>query len=420
MSLTEQIARKTRKSCVLDEKSALMILAIPDYGDFKELQPYSCRSYSSRDKFVGGKDFITRHNPQEVSEFKKQYSREVGNLNRHHSVVAPPMNALGSSVSSESLAAVRELVAGGSPSRQNSNTLVAMPDSVWKKTFAAGGKACWILTDHGIHQLIGPEFKITTRVPLLPTKEMTSPMPRLPAVSRTTGAGPTARAETPASPFTSRQSAMKGLRVDLSNEKLLGSLSRLAVYQQSPSATSAREQSPTKSRMCTASTHSPSRPSTSAASGTTMGWTTAFSTMPWSPYLSLSSSRDEPPALATAVKQPVPTITPFAMEVSPPSVQFGQLKVGQVYMFPIRVRNVGVKQERFRVGNVAIACGGIEAQIAQAHYEKDQARLAAGLAAIVTLTVSFQRAGTIHGKVRIDTESAGGCDVRIDGHVRVS
>lgn len=94
MSVTEQIARKTRKSTVLDEKNALLIMAIPDYDEYKIMQPYSCRTLTNRGKFVGGRDFITRHNPQEVNDFKKQFSREVGNLNRHHSVVSPPGSTL--------------------------------------------------------------------------------------------------------------------------------------------------------------------------------------------------------------------------------------------------------------------------------------------------------------------------------------
>uniref|UniRef100_H3HCK1 RING-type domain-containing protein n=1 Tax=Phytophthora ramorum TaxID=164328 RepID=H3HCK1_PHYRM len=94
MSLTEQIARLTRKSTVLDPKNALLIMAIPDYDDYKIMQPYSCRSLSNKSKFVGGRDFITRHNPQEVNDFKKQYSRDVGNLNRHRSILAPPPSNL--------------------------------------------------------------------------------------------------------------------------------------------------------------------------------------------------------------------------------------------------------------------------------------------------------------------------------------
>ncbi|KAE9258196.1 hypothetical protein PF002_g318 [Phytophthora fragariae] len=86
MSITEQIARQTRQSTVLDPKNALLVMAIPDYDDYKIMQPYSCRSLSNKSKFVGGRDFITRHNPQEVNDFKKQYSRDFGNLNRHRLV----------------------------------------------------------------------------------------------------------------------------------------------------------------------------------------------------------------------------------------------------------------------------------------------------------------------------------------------
>jgi hypothetical protein len=87
-------------------------------------------------------------------------------------------------------------------------------------------------------------------------------------------------------------------------------------------------------------------------------------------------------------------------------------------LFPVRVRNVCTKQERYRVKHLSVAAGGSAASIAEASYDKDTARLAPGLAAIVTVTLSFAHRGHISGQLRIDTEGVGSCDVRIDGTVR--
>ncbi|RLN50631.1 hypothetical protein BBJ29_005497 [Phytophthora kernoviae] len=141
MSITEQIARQTRKSTVLDPKNALLIMAIPDYDDYKIMQPYSCRSLTNKSKFMGNRDFITRHNPQEVNEFKKQYSREVGNLNRHRSIVSPPttdVSAVGllSSIS-WSVGLLSPLPKCGS----GNNNLPTMDNVLWRKTFTSSFEA---------------------------------------------------------------------------------------------------------------------------------------------------------------------------------------------------------------------------------------------------------------------------------------
>ncbi|GLD97566.1 hypothetical protein PINS_up006256 [Pythium insidiosum] len=142
MSVTEQIARKTRKSTVLDEKNALLILAIPDYDDYKVMQPYSCRSLSNKSRFVGGKDFITRHNPQEVNDFKMQYSRDVGNLNRHRSIMTPP-NALLTPVGAAESGRSFSFLASQSLARISTNQGPQTPptQAIWKKTLTSEKKA---------------------------------------------------------------------------------------------------------------------------------------------------------------------------------------------------------------------------------------------------------------------------------------
>lgn len=236
MSITEQIARQTRKSTVLDPKNALLIMAIPDYDDYKIMQPYSCRSLSNKSKFVGGRDFITRHNPQEVNEFKKQYSRDVGNLNRHRSILAPPTSNLSTTgLFSSSSGSIGPQ---GSPSRSGSsnNNLLVKDGGLWRKTFTSTMKACWVLTDMGIQALIGPEYRLTTRTPVLPA--LPSPRPQRPPILPLSCRSPATslRPETPSSlsAFSARESARKGIGVDLADEKTLAALSRLAASTPKP------------------------------------------------------------------------------------------------------------------------------------------------------------------------------------------
>ncbi|KAG7398764.1 hypothetical protein PHYBOEH_010507 [Phytophthora boehmeriae] len=233
MSITEQIARQTRKSTVLDPKNALLIMAIPDYDDYKIMQPYSCRSLSNRSKFMGNRDFITRHNPQEVNEFKKQYSREVGNLNRHRSIVAPPTPDVSvAGLLSSSTWSAGLLSPPPKSSSSSNNNLSTLDNVLWRKTLTSSMKACWVLTDVGIQTLIGPEYRLTTRTQVLPA--LPSPRPQRPPLSCRSPGTPTGRPETP-SMFTARDSARKGVGVDLADEKTLATLSRLASRRVIPS-----------------------------------------------------------------------------------------------------------------------------------------------------------------------------------------
>lgn len=467
MSVTEQIARKARKSTVLDDKNALLILAIPDYDDYKILQPYSCRSLSNKNKFVGSKDFITRHNPQEVSEFKKQYSRDVGNLNRHRSILAPPttvgasqlLSGGGSFSGSTSLAffASQSLALPSKTSVSTSSTSsLKSGTEIWRQAFTADQKPCWVLTDFGIESLIGPEYRITTRVPMLP---VLSPHCNNNSSSRLESSATSSphfvpslrsplRPETPLAlaSFTERDSARIGIGVNLLDEKQLASLSRIAAYspKSHPSSPprSPYRAGPTGASLSGALTdRSPSkvhqfghtislnRPSTDPATspshrahledqlakGPSLSPSKDYSNAHLSLNSASSTATDHHHHTQEAVS---PTTQPFAMEISPPRVTLGTLRRSEVYLFPIRVRNVGFKQERFRVKHVSASCAGFEAAIAEASYDRESARLAPGLAVILTLTLCFQHPGKIFGRVQVETEGVGSCEVEIRGAVR--
>ncbi|KAG3169433.1 hypothetical protein PI126_g2852 [Phytophthora idaei] len=438
MSITEQIARQTRKSTVLDPKNALLVMAIPDYDDYKIMQPYSCRSLSNKSKFIGGRDFITRHNPQEVNDFKMKYSRDVGNLNRHRSILAPPTSNLSAtglfSSSSESIGSLASPPKNGS----SNNDKWLKDGSLRRKTFTSTMKICWVLTDYGIQTLIGPEYRLTTRTPVLPA----IPSPRslkplsLPLSCRS------ARPETPSSlaAFSARESARKGFGVDLADEKTLAALSRFAVStpksRKPPCSPSKRftDLKTPKSDESSASTLSNSESRTDGAELLSLA---PYADVSWerndeseqnqiaSPeeipfqkktvgfqFASTTNSSDERlPAISSMTQN-------FAVEVSPPSLALGTLQTGQVYLFPIRVRNVGFRQERFRVNRVVATCAGFSASIAEANYQRESARLAPGLAAIVTVALSFHHPGRATGSLRVEAEGLGACDIEIKCIVR--
>ncbi|KAJ0400138.1 hypothetical protein ATCC90586_007220 [Pythium insidiosum] len=83
------------------------------------------------------------------------------------------------------------------------------------------------------------------------------------------------------------------------------------------------------------------------------------------------------------------TLLPQAMEISPTRIVLDGLAIGEVYLFPVRVRNVGTKQERYRVKQLCATSGSHDATIARAGFDKSTARLAPGLAAIITVTFCF-------------------------------
>uniref|UniRef100_K3WED8 Uncharacterized protein n=1 Tax=Globisporangium ultimum (strain ATCC 200006 / CBS 805.95 / DAOM BR144) TaxID=431595 RepID=K3WED8_GLOUD len=430
MSITEQIARKALKSAVLDDKNALMVLAIPDYDDYKVMQPYSCRSLTNKSKFVGGKDFITRHNPQEVSEFKKQYSRDVGNLNRQRSILAPPTTPLlpGASFGSSSSLA---FFASQSLNSLSTSQLSTGSNEIWRKAFTTGQKPCWVLTEFGIETLIGPEYRITTRVPMLPAISAETNTPRSPL-----------RPEAPLLSFSTRETARIGHGVNLLDDVQLASLARTAEYSlKSRPASPPRfpyhapppagvpsgsltERSPPKVHHLGSSTL-PNRPATDdgifrPASPSQVGMSRVMGSPQMSPCKDRTQAYNDPPSRYSAVDTAFisPTKQPFAMEISPPRVSLGTLHRGEVYLFPLRVRNVGFRQERFRVKHVSATCAGFDAVIAEAGYDKEAARLAPGLASIITVTLCFQHPGKIYGRVQVDTEGIGCCEVEIKGTVR--
>ncbi|KAL4109473.1 hypothetical protein PRIC1_001173 [Phytophthora ramorum] len=441
MSLTEQIARLTRKSTVLDPKNALLIMAIPDYDDYKIMQPYSCRSLSNKSKFVGGRDFITRHNPQEVNDFKKQYSRDVGNLNRHRSILAPPpsnLSAIGLFSSSSGSVGLM----ASPPSSNNSKWL--KDGEIWRKTFTSTMKACWVLTDYGIQALIGPEYRLTTRIPVLPA--LPSPRPQRPPTLPLSCRSPASsmRPETPSSlsVFSARESARKGIGVDLADEKTLAALSRLAVSTPKaripPCTTPAKKvANGTPTASTGTSTPSSCEPQTDGAEVLSLApyadisWekTDEHDRNPSTSTLETNAQSQQKKAIGFSFASPaasseerlpvVASVTQhFAMEVSPPSLALGTLQTGQVYLFPVRVRNVGSRQERFRVNRVVVTCAGFQASIAEANYQRESARLAPGLAAIVTVALSFHHPGRATGSLHIEAEGLGACDIEIKCVVR--
>ncbi|RLN05866.1 hypothetical protein BBJ28_00010327 [Nothophytophthora sp. Chile5] len=465
MSITEQIARKTRKSTVLDSKNALLIMAIPDYDDYKIMQPYSCRSLSSKTKFVGGRDFITRHNPQEVNDFKKQYSRDVGNLNRHRSILAPPSTILSATtLFASSSGPIGSLAPPPEGARDNNSKWAADGGQIWRKTFTSSMKACWVLTEHGIQTLIGPEYRLTTRVPVLPV--LPSPRPQKPPIlSLSCRSSVTFRKpETPTlSAVSARESIRKGVGVDLSDEKTLAALSRLAARSQRPNTppcspfkklagpTPANLRSPSNRSSAIEPYGGETDPNPSESSndspqidGTELLLLAPYAEISWEKESEQDRDQEQrqhlptpqsgspsqqkktsefllsiAPAVSPA-RLPVVSsaLQPFAAEVSPPSLVLGTLHAGQVYLFPVRVRNVGLRQERFRVNRVAATSAGFNASIAEASYQREAARLAPGLAAIVTVALSFQHPGRVVGSMRVEAEGLGACDVEIKGVVR--
>ncbi|KAE9052433.1 hypothetical protein PR001_g506 [Phytophthora rubi] len=356
MSITEQIARQTRKSTVLDPKNALLVMAIPDYDDYKIMQPYSCRSLSNKSKFVGGRDFVTRHNPQEVNDFKKQYSRDFGNLNRHRSILASPtsnLSTIGLFSSSSGSIGLQE-----SPSKNGSisnNNLLSKDGALWRKAFTSTMKACWVLTEFGIQALIGPEYRLTTRTPVLPA--LPSPRPQRPPILTLSCRSPATsfRPETPSSlsAFSARESARKGIGVDLADEKTLAALSRLAVstpkLRSPPSSPLKRSTKPNSESVSTPPSSGACTDGAemlSLAPYADISWelkdecdrnqtATSFETTPATQQKNVGVS-----LASTAPSSSLPVVSSttqhFAMEVSPPMLALGTLQTGQVYLFPVR------------------------------------------------------------------------------------
>ncbi|KAE9359581.1 hypothetical protein PR003_g668 [Phytophthora rubi] len=356
MSITEQIARQTRKSTVLDPKNALLVMAIPDYDDYKIMQPYSCRSLSNKSKFVGGRDFVTRHNPQEVNDFKKQYSRDFGNLNRHRSILASPtsnLSTIGLFSSSSGSIGLQE-----SPSKNGSisnNNLLSKDGALWRKAFTSTMKACWVLTEFGIQALIGPEYRLTTRTPVLPA--LPSPRPQRPPILTLSCRSPATsfRPETPSSlsAFSARESARKGIGVDLADDKTLAALSRLAVstpkLRSPPSSPLKRSTKPNSESVSTPPSSGACTDGAemlSLAPYADISWelkdecdrnqtATSFETTPATQQKNVGVS-----LASTAPSSSLPVVSSttqhFAMEVSPPMLALGTLQTGQVYLFPVR------------------------------------------------------------------------------------
>ncbi|GLD97567.1 hypothetical protein PINS_up006257 [Pythium insidiosum] len=78
----------------------------------------------------------------------------------------------------------------------------------------------------------------------------------------------------------------------------------------------------------------------------------------------------------------------------------------------------GPSKSGYRVKQLSAASGSLDATIARAAFDKSTARLAPGLAAIITVTFCFSRRGPISGTLEIETEGVGTCVLAVDGFVR--
>lgn len=439
MNITEQIARQIRKSAVLDPKNALLLMAIPDYDAFTNLQPYSCRSLADKSKFIGKHDFITRHNPQEVDDFKKKFSRDVGNLNRDRSILAPTLSTFSSNRFIASSLGLNNRLA--SPLiNGSSNDRLLQDDSIWRKTFTTSQKVCWVLTDYGIQTLIGPKYRLKPRTLFFP--KISSPRPpRPPLVCCFPATLPKPEASSSLAAFSARDSAQKGIGVDLADEKTFSALSRLKMsplkpcgHLYSPRKNSPKLESAEVDDESTLSTLSNFEVS---SDGTELLSLAPYTDVSWEENVAFENSYTSSPnekvsqlhrkafnfsVISTNSGQRFSRVQTgteqFAMEVSPPSLELGTLQSSQVYLFPVRIRNLGSRQERFRVLQVVATCAEKKASIAEANYQRESARLAPGLAAIITVALSFPHAGRATGFLRVEAEGLGTCDIEIKCIVR--
>ncbi|KAH9088931.1 hypothetical protein LEN26_019362 [Aphanomyces euteiches] len=336
---------------ILDEKSRLMLQVIQDYGPYSPRREYSCRSLPKpRDQ-----DFILRHNAQNIHDFKSEYSKRFGTLNRRPAMFQAALSPSSSSLRSPSAGRARE--------------------SLWRES----KDAVWILTDHGKQTLLANNSNL-------------SPLPRLTTTLPAIHTNPTR-------PF--QHQAAVGSRVDLSQQTSLASLVRLELY--SPRNKPKVEQRPDAA--C--------RPSTSD------GFSHAASSSPlssWTPRYRPHSSDDKESSSHLALSPPLPPHSPSPLSITTPSVisiepsivNFHVVQIGRTYAFPVQVHNVGAKTDRFRVRSLKVKSGGVDCSRADAHYDKNKAKLAPGLRATVTLFVVFAAAGSIQGILEVETPAGKG------------
>ncbi|ETV99598.1 hypothetical protein, variant [Aphanomyces invadans] len=310
---------------VLDEKGRLMLEVLQDYGPYTPRREYSCRSLPKPRQ----DDFILRHNAQNIHDFKKEYSKRFGTLNRR-----PPQFHMDSHDVRVSVATHHE--------------------PLWKET----GDGVWMLTDRGHYTLVQSNSTSVPRATIT-----------LPALSqRILG-----------SPF--KEKAAVGRHVDLSEDASFAALVRQHLYSPRPVA----QHSFAKARIpkyALAQQQLTRRPSTSD------GLTLATPSSPKShsphtrPYSSDYKDTLHWPHSPVASPKPSPfghhadasdktTATFSVVDIEPSIVNFHMVTAKQTYHFPVKVHNVGTKQERFRIRSLTVKSGGVECLQAVVRGPKD-------------------------------------------------
>ncbi|RHY26296.1 hypothetical protein DYB32_007758 [Aphanomyces invadans] len=217
------------------------------------------------------------------------------------------------------------------------------------------------------------------------------------------------------SPF--KEKAAVGRHVDLSEDASFAALVRQHLYSPRPVA----QHSFAKARIpkyALAQQQLTRRPSTSD------GLTLAMPSSPKShsphtrPYSSDYKDTLHWPHSPVASPKPSPfgrhadasdktTATFSVVDIEPSIVNFHMVTAKQTYHFPVKVHNVGTKQERFRIRSLTVKSGGVEC-LQAAEYDKDKAKLAPGLRATVTLIITFAAPGPIQGVLDVETPTGKG------------
>ncbi|KDO35138.1 hypothetical protein SPRG_01205 [Saprolegnia parasitica CBS 223.65] len=367
---------------VLDEKSQLMLEVLQDYGPYSPRREYSCRSLPK----PRSEDFVLRHNAQNIHDFKQAYSKSYGTLNRK-----PPQFALNCPPTSP--------YAKRPPSPPHPPA-----EPLWKQS----KPNVWVLTEHGLRSLVGVATPHAAPPRLLPSIAKRPPE---------------------ASSFQAH--AQVGSHIDLSKDNEFASLVRLHHYSPRttplpPSTAHARNAAYALSMLGRPSTSpdvggSPGsggrRPMSSEDRAAMYGFFAMSSSPSKSPLRS-----PKKPASPPKPEQLCPSISlkhMSLMEVEPSIINFDRVRRGQTYHFPIKIRNFGTKQERFRVRSIALKAGGAECSTVQVEYDREKAKIAPGLSAMLLVIATFERSGAISGVLDIESPS-GKCGLAVIGTVESS
>ncbi|EQC41129.1 hypothetical protein SDRG_01108 [Saprolegnia diclina VS20] len=361
---------------VLDEKSQLMLEVLQDYGPYSPRKEYSCRSLPK----PRSEDFVLRHNAQNIHDFKQAYSKAHGTLNRK-----PPQFALNCPPTSP--------YAKRPPSPPHPPA-----EPIWKQT----GPNVWVLTEHGLRSLVGVATPHAAPPRLLPSIAKRPPE---------------------ASSF--KAHAQVGSHIDLSKDTAFASLVRLHHYSPRstplpPSTAHARNAAYALSMLARPNT-SPDVGGSPGSGGhrpmSSEGRYGFFATSsPPSPSQSPLRSPKKSPTKPEQHCPPIALKHLSLMEVEPSIINFDRVRRGQTYHFPIKIRNFGTKQERFRVRSIALKAGGAECSSVTVEYDREKAKIAPGLSATLLVVATFDRPGAISGVLDIESPS-GKCGLAVIGTV---